>query len=48
MVERPSTFTIPLQTLAFFSLAVLALLVTPGPNMMFVLTGGAAHRWRCD
>jgi len=37
---------IPLQTFAWFSLAVLALLVTPGPNMMFVLTSGAAHGWR--
>ena len=38
--------TIPLQTFAWFALAVLALLVTPGPNMMFVLTSGAAHGWR--
>jgi threonine/homoserine/homoserine lactone efflux protein len=37
---------IPLQTFGFFALAVLALLVTPGPNMMFVLTSGAAHGWR--
>jgi threonine/homoserine/homoserine lactone efflux protein len=37
---------VPLETFAFFSLAVLALLVTPGPNMMFVLTSGAAHGWR--
>jgi threonine/homoserine/homoserine lactone efflux protein len=38
--------TIPPQTFAWFALAVLALLVTPGPNMMFVLTSGAAHGWR--
>src|SRR5882724_13042252 len=37
---------IPLQTFAWFALAVLALMVTPGPNMMFVLTSGAAHGWR--
>jgi len=37
---------VPLQTYAWFGLAVLALLVTPGPNMMFVLTSGAAHGWR--
>jgi threonine/homoserine/homoserine lactone efflux protein len=34
------------QTFAWFALAVLALMVTPGPNMMFVLTSGAAHGWR--
>jgi len=37
---------IPLQTYMWFALAVLALMVTPGPNMMFVLTNGAAHGWR--
>jgi len=34
------------QTYALFLVAVLALLVTPGPNMMFVLASGAAHGWR--
>jgi threonine/homoserine/homoserine lactone efflux protein len=38
--------TVTLQTFAWFTLAVLALMVTPGPNMMFVLTSGAAHGWR--
>jgi threonine/homoserine/homoserine lactone efflux protein len=37
---------VSLQTYAWFTLAVLALLVTPGPNMMFVLTSGAVHGWR--
>jgi threonine/homoserine/homoserine lactone efflux protein len=35
--------TIPSETFVWFTLAVLALLVTPGPNMMSVLTSGAAH-----
>ncbi len=34
------------QTFAFFLLAVLVLLVSPGPNMLFVLASGAGHGWR--
>ena len=34
------------QSFALFLLAVLVLLVTPGPNMAFVLTSGAAYGWR--
>jgi threonine/homoserine/homoserine lactone efflux protein len=34
------------QTFAFFFLAVLLLLVSPGPNMLFVLGSGAGHGWR--
>ena len=34
------------QTFAFFFLAVMLLLVSPGPNMLFVLGSGAGHGWR--
>ena len=34
------------QTFAVFLLAVLLLLVSPGPNMLFVLASGAGHGWR--
>lgn len=34
------------HTLAYFVLAVLLLLVSPGPNMLFVLANGAGHGWR--
>src|SRR5512142_608454 len=34
------------QTFLLFLGAVLILLVTPGPNMAFVLTSGAAYGWR--
>lgn len=34
------------QTFAFFFLAVLLLLVSPGPNMLFVLGSGAGHGWQ--
>src|SRR3954452_22062209 len=34
------------QTFLLFLGAVLILLITPGPNMAFVLTSGAAYGWR--
>jgi threonine/homoserine/homoserine lactone efflux protein len=34
------------QTFAFFFLAVMLLLISPGPNMLFVLGSGAGHGWR--
>jgi threonine/homoserine/homoserine lactone efflux protein len=34
------------ETLLLFLGAVMILLVTPGPNMAFVLTSGAAYGWR--
>lgn len=34
------------QTFAFFFLAVLLLLISPGPNMLFVLGSGAGHGWQ--
>ena len=34
---------IPLTTLGMFLLALTALLVSPGPNMAFVLSHGIAH-----
>src|SRR3982751_5251658 len=34
------------QTFLLFIGAVLILLITPGPNMAFVLTSGAAYGWR--
>lgn len=37
---------IDLATLAVFSGAVLLLLLSPGPNMAFVITHGVTHGWR--
>ena len=34
------------QTFAFFVLAVFLLLISPGPNMLFVLANGAGHGWQ--
>src|SRR3954469_21624302 len=39
MIIAPETFLL-------FLGAVLVLLITPGPNMAFVLTSGAAYGWR--
>ena len=37
---------ISLVTLAVFSGAVLLLLLSPGPNMAFVISHGVTHGWR--
>lgn len=37
---------IDLSTFGLFLLAVTVLMVSPGPNMAFVLSHGAAHGWR--
>ncbi len=37
---------IDLATLAVFSAAVLLLLLSPGPNMAFVISHGVTHGWR--
>lgn len=37
---------ISLVTLGVFSGAVLLLLLSPGPNMAFVISQGVTHGWR--
>ncbi|WP_323166378.1 LysE family transporter, partial [Pseudomonas bubulae] len=37
---------IDFATLAVFSGAVLLLLLSPGPNMAFVISHGISHGWR--
>ena len=44
--DRLNAMIIPPQTFLLFLGAVMVLLITPGPNMAFVLTSGAAYGWR--